>query len=158
MFWRTLRALRHYPRRLGLTGLVLTLLAAATGWWAPLQHHLTVAAAVVVGGTFAWWVVYRLVVPVTTSTWVARRDDDAEHAGGVASRLDIGELASAGAMRRRACTLRPSLGSLSWWSRRRFPVTGYAVQVLTAGWVRSTSVVWSPCEAVTLRLGGPRIG
>jgi type IV secretion system protein VirD4 len=158
MFWRILRALRHYPQRLGLTGLGLTLLAAATGWYAPLQHYLTIAAALVVGGTFAWWVVYRLVVPVTTGTWVQRRDDEAEHAGGVASRLDIGEHASAGAMRRRACTLRPSMASMSWLARRRVPVTGYAVQLLTAGWMRATSAVWSPCEAVTLRLGGPRMG
>ncbi len=158
MFWRFLRALRHYPWRWGLASLVLTLIALLTWWWHPLQLAATVAALVLGTGTTGFWFVHRLVVPVTTDTWVKRRDDESEHAGGVASRLDVGEHASAAAMRKRARVLRPSLRDTSRWRVRLTPVTSYAVPLVKAGWLRMTSTVWSSCEDVTMRIGGPRSG
>ena len=165
MLWRILREARHYPWRTGLVALALAALAWLTGLaldrftWLHSVHHAALLGAITVGGgSFGWWVIYRLVMPMATGKWVARRDDEANNAGGVASRLDIGELASAGAMRKRATVLRPSLRGVSWWRRRRTPVTAYAVKLVRSGWFSPTACVWSACEEVTLRIGGPRTG
>lgn len=158
MLWRFLRALRHYPRRWGAAALILAALALLTWWYDPAQRAFTGAAILTGGTSFTWWFVYWLVLPVTTGTWVRRRDDASEHAGGVASRLDVGELASAGAMRRRARVLRPSLRRASWWRVRLTSVRTYAVPLVRSGWFRPTSTVWSSCEDVTMRIGGPRTG
>ncbi|SFW50440.1 type IV secretory system conjugative DNA transfer family protein [Amycolatopsis australiensis] len=74
--------------------------------------------------------------------------------GGVASRFQIWRKASKWAMRRKAKVLKPSLRKLSWWARRRVPVTEYAVRLARVGW----QWIWSPVEDVTLTLGGPRSG
>jgi len=74
--------------------------------------------------------------------------------GGVASRFQIWRKASAGAMRRKATTLKPSLNKASRWARRRTPVTAYAARLARVGW----QWIWSPVEDVTLTLGGPRSG
>ncbi|HEY3479864.1 MAG TPA: type IV secretory system conjugative DNA transfer family protein [Streptomyces sp.] len=74
--------------------------------------------------------------------------------GGVASRWQIWRKASAGAMRRKAVTLKPSLKPRSRWARRRVPVTEFAVRLARVGF----QWIWSPVEDVTLTLGGPRSG
>lgn len=158
MLWRVFRQVRHFPRRTARVALVLSLLAAVTWWADPLHLYTLAAAAVVWAGALTWWVAYRLLVPLTPGAWVSRRDEEADYAGGVATRLDIGEHASAGAMRKRATTLRPSLRSRSRFGRRRTPVTAYAVELLRSGWYGPTSRVYSSCEEVTLRVGGPRSG
>ena len=71
-------------------------------------------------------------------------------------RVDIAQLAGKRAMRKRAKTLRPSLARASRRDRRR--VTGYAVKLLRTGWGPFGNAVWSTCEDVTLRIGGPRSG
>lgn len=74
--------------------------------------------------------------------------------GGVASRWDHWRVASKHAMRRQATVLRPSFAQLSWWQRYRTPVTAYATQLAKV----ARRGFWSSCEAVTLRVGGPRTG
>ncbi|TDD64791.1 type IV secretory system conjugative DNA transfer family protein [Jiangella aurantiaca] len=86
----------------------------------------------------------------TINRWSAK----SRRQGGVASTWDLISHTSSWAMRRRAAVLRPSLGQLSWWRRWRTPVTAYATPLAKVG--RLT--VWSPCEDVTLRVGGPRTG
>ncbi|TNC20893.1 type IV secretory system conjugative DNA transfer family protein [Amycolatopsis alkalitolerans] len=78
----------------------------------------------------------------------ARRND------GVASRWQIFRVASKSAMRRKAKTVKPSLRNVSWWQRRRTPVTEYATRLALVG----GQGIWSPVEDVTLRVGGPRTG
>jgi len=72
---------------------------------------------------------------------------------GVASRWAILRTASGWAMRRKATVLRPSLRELGW---RRWFVSAreVATPLARVGLLR----VWSPCEDVTLRVGGPRTG
>lgn len=78
----------------------------------------------------------------------SRRND------GVASAWAVFRVASAFAVRRRACTLRPSYAGipcfLRWWA----PTTEFATALCRVGFLR----VWSPVEDVTLRIGGPRTG
>jgi type IV secretory pathway TraG/TraD family ATPase VirD4 len=72
----------------------------------------------------------------------------------VASARDHLKVSSSWAMRRNATVLRPSLGDLGRWERFRMPVTAYATPLARVGW----HTVWSPCEDVTMRVGGPRVG
>ncbi|QFU90957.1 type IV secretory system conjugative DNA transfer family protein [Amycolatopsis sp. YIM 10] len=85
---------------------------------------------------------------------IGRWSRRARRNGGVASRWQIWRVASKRAMRRKAKVLKPSLRRLMWWSRRRVPVTEYATAIAKVGHQR----IWSPCEDVTLRFGGPRSG
>jgi type IV secretion system protein VirD4 len=160
MLFRVLRALRHYPVLFAGIGVA----AAALGWLAGHMPALTVVAqaAEATGGGFVTlltvvWIVRWLAPAVSTGRWVGRRDDESEHAGGVATWLDVGERAGASAMRRRTATLRPSLAGLGRWSRRHVP-TAYAVPLLRTGWIPVGNRVWSSCEDVTVRFGGPRTG
>jgi type IV secretory pathway TraG/TraD family ATPase VirD4 len=73
---------------------------------------------------------------------------------GVASRWDIYRTSSAGAMRRKAAVLRPSLQGLPWWRRRAVPVISYATPLCKVG--RQT--VWTSGEESTLRIGIPGTG
>jgi len=73
---------------------------------------------------------------------------------GMASTWQILRTASWLAMRRKAKVLRPSLRRLPWWRRMFVPTRAYATPVARVGWLR----IWTPCEDVTLRMGGPRCG
>ena len=174
MLWRAARNLHHYP----WPTIVLAVILAAAGYTVAhtpavlldlagrtaaeattLAHRLVVLGIVIAATGAAWWVLYWLYLPTTTMAWVDRRDEEADHARGVASRLDIAQYASKAAMRKKATLLRPSLYEVSWWRRRfRVPVTEYAVKLVTAGAIGTTSEVWSSAEDVTARLGGPRSG
>lgn len=159
MVWRFARQVRFFPWKPAAVGVGLGLVGVVLARWGTGQRLVLVVGGLLVVGSTAWWVVSRLVVPVTTGVWVARRDEASEHAGGVASRLDIAQFASASAMRRTAGTVRPSLAGLGWWARHRVRTTGYAVRLVGGlGWVPAWSSVWSSCEDVTLRIGGPRMG
>jgi hypothetical protein len=68
---------------------------------------------------------------------------------GLASWWSIWRVASCWAMRRQAKVLRPSLAR-RWWIR----AIEVAQPIAQVGWLR----IWSPCEDVTLRVGGPRTG
>jgi type IV secretion system protein VirD4 len=159
MFWRILRTLRHYPLKPAAVALVAGFLAWAASHADPLHRLatiLTVAAVTGLAVVTGWWVARWLAPAISTGAWVARRDDESHHAGGVATWLDIGERASSSAMRAKARFLRPSLAGGPWWARRQ--LTGYAVLLLKAGWLPLGSTVWSSCEDVTVRIGGPRSG
>ncbi len=54
--------------------------------------------------------------------------------------------------------LRPSLRRRPYLLRRFTPVTAYATRLVTAGPIPVGNTIWSACEEVTLRLGGPRSG
>lgn len=117
--------------------------------------ELVGTAALVTGPAIAavgilLWIRSRRGTSATIGRWSrrSRRHD------GVASMWDHMRVSSKGAMRRRSVVLRPSLGALSRWQRFRLPVTEYATPLARAGW----HTVYSPCEDVTLRVGGPRTG
>ena len=161
MPFRVLRALRHLPIRPLSAVLILLALAWLTGHvdrLATLTDRARLAGALLAAGAMALWAARWLAPAVSTGHWVGRRDDAAVHAGGVATWTDIGERASASAMRARAATMRPSLAGRGRWARRRMPVTHYAVPLVRAGWLPAAVTVWSACEEVTLRIGGPRTG
>lgn len=158
MFFRVAREVRHFPARPAKYAAILAAAAVLSWWWPAAHRLLTVTAVAVWVVLVGWWAARRLLTPLTTRSWVDRRDEESAHAGGVASRLDVGEHASAGAMRRQATTLRPSLRKVGPWARRRVPVTSYAVLLVKAGWLSATSRVYSSCEEMTLRIGGPRSG
>src|SRR5207244_5203168 len=118
--------------------------AAASG------SALIVAGLILVGCATAWWWPAKRGTSATIGHWSqrSRRHD------GVASTWDHLRVSSAWAMRRKATVLRPSLAELRRLQRLRVPVTEYATPLARVGWHR----VWSPCEDVTLRVGGPRTG
>ncbi|WP_088312880.1 type IV secretory system conjugative DNA transfer family protein [Kineosporia sp. R_H_3] len=161
MIFRVLRALRHLPYRPLTAAAVLVALAWLAGHaerLATLTTQARLAAVVLTVVLLGHWTLTWLAPALSTGRWVDRRDDASIHAGGVATWTDIGEKASRSAMRRRAVTLRPSLAAASRRRRRRTPVTEYAVPLLRTGWLPVGSTVWSSCEEVTLRIGGPRSG
>ncbi|MGF1654290.1 MAG: hypothetical protein ACFCUP_13350, partial [Actinomycetales bacterium] len=140
-------------------------LAGVLGWLASyasvlesVSAVLTLAALGLVGGGVGWWWIAWVAPVEGTGDWVTRRDHHSERAGGVATWLDVVEHAGRGAMRVRAGVLRPSLARVGVWSRWRVPTTGFAVPLVKAGWAPVGSVVWSSCEEVTFRFGGPRSG
>jgi type IV secretion system protein VirD4 len=161
MLFRIARAARHLPVRPITAALLLLGFAWATGHATRFAHlsTLSLTAAGVLSATVAitWWIRY-LAPAISTGAWVGRRDEASQHAGGVATWMDVGEYAGTTAMRRRAPQLRPSLARKGWLGRRLTPVTAYAAPLVRTSWVPVGNTVWSACEEVTLRLGGPRTG
>ena len=158
---RVLRVVRRFPFRFVGVGVLLGLLAWVTShasFFDPVTLVLRVASWSLIFGGAGWWVVRWLTPALSTKQWVNRRDDASHHAGGVATWLDIAERAGPSAMRVRARVLRPSLQLLPPWRRWAVPTRSYAVPLVKAGWVPLGSTVWSSCEEVTLRFGGPRSG
>ena len=82
--------------------------------------------------------------------WSAR----SRRRAGVASTLDVARHAGTVATRHRACTVRPSLASLSRRERLGVPTSAVGVELCRVGVQR----VWSSVEDVTLVFGGPRTG
>ncbi len=85
---------------------------------------------------------------------VARWSHKSRKHSGVAGAWVIWRTCSAFAMRRKAKILRPSFRELSFWQRLRLSPLNYATPLATVGRFR----VWSACEDVSLRIGGPRSG
>jgi type IV secretion system protein VirD4 len=161
MLFRLARAVRHLPVRALSAVVVLLAFGWATSLWARFEHlsHLSrTAAALLAGGVLMVWWMRNLAPVVSTGAWVARRDRASQHAGGVATWMDVGELAGTTAMRRRATVLRPSLRRRPYLLRRFTPVTAYATRMVITGPIPVGNTIWSACEEVTLRLGGPRSG
>ncbi|MBI4936316.1 MAG: type IV secretory system conjugative DNA transfer family protein [Actinobacteria bacterium] len=161
MPFRILRAIRHLPYRPLTAAGVLLALAWLTGHverFATLTSRAQTAGVLFATTLLAFWSLKWLAPALSTGRWVDRRDDASLHAGGVATWTDIGEKASRTAIRGRVLQLRPSLAATSAWRRRRTPVTEYAVPLVRTGWLPVGSTVWSSCEEVTLRIGGPRSG
>lgn len=161
MLFRILRAVRHLPYRPFAAAAVLLALAWLAGHverFGPLAAQSRNAGVLLTVVLLGYWVVTWLAPALSTGRWVHRRDDASVHAGGVATWTDIGEKASGAAMRSRAVTLRPTLAAATTRARRRLPVTEYAVPLVRTGWLPVGNTVWSSCEEVTLRIGGPRSG
>lgn len=161
MLFRIARALRHLPSQpLAAAGVLLVLwwVCSFMGHFAHLGRlSLVAAGGLLTAAVLVWWT--RWLAPVTsTGHWVGRRDETTQHAGGVATWMDIGENAGVWAMRERAKQLRPSLGGMSRLGRWALPVTAYAVLLVRTGWFPIGGQVWSACEETTIRFGGPRSG
>ena len=156
-----LRAVRHLPYRPLTSAGVLFAFAWLTGHverLATLTSRSTLAGWLLAGAVLGYWFLKWLAPALSTGRWVDRRDDASRHAGGVATWTDVGEKASRSAVRSKALQLRPSLAATSAWRRRRTPVTDYAVPLVKTGWLPVGNTVWSTCEEVTVRIGGPRSG
>jgi type IV secretion system protein VirD4 len=137
----------------------VALVGIACGWVAvhfPSQRAVDLGRiAIVIGVLSLVLAVFRYVGKRReTRNTIDRWGRTSKKHGGVASRWDHLRVSSAWAMRRRAAVLKPSLAELPWWRRWSAPVTGYATPIAIVG----RRPVWSPCEDVTLRVGGPRTG
>ncbi len=141
-----------YWRQLAVLGVVGVLLLAMPVPW---QVRLVGGIWVVVAGLAGLMWVARQRTGQSSSAVIAAWSKKNRKHGGVASRRDHWKVSSKHAMRAKATVLRPSLAQLSWWQRRfRTPVTEYATELARVG----RRGVWSRCEDVTLRVGGPRVG
>ncbi|GLZ49234.1 hypothetical protein Acsp06_54190 [Actinomycetospora sp. NBRC 106375] len=134
-------AVRHAVCCGALAGLPATTLLKALSW--PALLAIAVVLAVVV-----WhrWSRSR----ATITRWSAR----SRRRAGVASTLDVARQAGTVATRRRAATVRPSLGSLTRRDGWATPTSAVGVELCRVGAQR----VWSSIEDVTLVFGGPRTG
>ncbi len=147
------------PSGIGLAIVTLGLGCHALGWD-------KAAAYLIVGGLLpttactAWWWFRNVARPQSTAALINRRAALDQRSGGVASWLDILEHASAGALRRKAGILRPSLAEGPWWRRRfrRVSPRELGVEIVRVGWGLPGQRVFSSCEDATLRIGGPRTG
>ncbi|MDD7966127.1 type IV secretory system conjugative DNA transfer family protein [Actinomycetospora lemnae] len=124
-----------------LACLPATTLIQALSWPA-----LLVASAVLALVAWHRWSRSRSIV----SRWSAR----SRRRAGVASSLDVARHAGTVATRRRAGTVRPSLGSLTRREGWATPTSAVGVELCRVGLQR----VWSSVEDVTLVFGGPRTG
>ncbi|MGI8797832.1 MAG: type IV secretory system conjugative DNA transfer family protein [Pseudonocardia sp.] len=139
--------------RLGFGLLLLGWLMSRLPERSPVQSYWPVVSVLGVAllvGAFMVWRGGRAGSSGLVNRWArrSRRND------GVASRLAILRVASGWAMKRKAAVLRPSLRQLSLWRRLRLSAREVATPLARVGLLR----VWSPCEDVTLRVGGPRTG
>jgi len=103
-----------------------------------------------VAATFAVWRHRRGGSQGLVNRWSrrSRRND------GMATAWTIWRVAGRHAMRRKATVLRPSLRELGPLQRRLVSTRNYATPLARVG----RQWVWSPCEDVTIRIGGPRTG
>ena len=155
-----IRMAHRWPWRAGAVGMGLILIGVAIGWlgWPGVGMKPAGAGALIVLTVTAWWWARNVARPHSTKTLIRRRAELDQRCGGVATGLDVAELASAKALRLRAKVLRPSTRRLSWWARRRLKATALGVQVARLGWGLWWQQVWSSCEDATMRIGGPRTG
>ncbi|GAA4895687.1 type IV secretory system conjugative DNA transfer family protein [Actinomycetospora straminea] len=133
-------------RRSALVCASVALLPAITLVQALSWPVLLVAAAVLALVGWHRWSRSRSIV----SRWSAR----SRRRAGVASSLDVARHAGTLATRRRAGTVRPSLGSLTRREGWATPTSSVGVELCRVGLQR----VWSSVEDVTLVFGGPRTG
>jgi type IV secretion system protein VirD4 len=154
------RMAHRYPWRPATVAagvLILAALFRRAGWDAPF-HYLAAPMTVVLVGCTLWWALRHVARPHSTKALIRRRAELDQRAGGVATRLDIAEHASAKALKLRAHILRPSLAGLSRWERWRLDARLLGVEIARLGWGWWGERIYSSCEDATLRIGGPRTG
>ncbi len=140
-----------------LAGSLLGVALSAAGWDTA-QTVITPATATTFVLVTVWWWARHVALPQSTQVLIRRREELDQRHGGVATRLDIAEVASAKALRLKARILRPSLAQGSWWARHRIRPTQLGVLVTRIGWGLWGQRVWTSSEDATGRIGGPRTG
>ena len=98
-----------HPALIGIGVLTLALVIRRAGWGWPF-HILGLPCCLFVYGCGGWWWLRHVARPHSTEALIARRADLDQRSGGVATRLDIAEHASAKTLRLKACVLRPPCG------------------------------------------------
>jgi type IV secretion system protein VirD4 len=143
----------------------VALAVALVGWAIAALGGTNVGAKTVGAGLLAfvavtgWWWLRHVNRPHTTKALIKRRAELDQRSGGVATLLDIAEIASPKALRLQGLWLRPSTWPrLSRWARRRLAATELGVRVAVLGWGLWGQTVWASIEDTTLRIGGPRQG
>jgi type IV secretion system protein VirD4 len=151
-----LRARHSYPTRPAMyAGAALGVgLAADVIGGTPIGGPLTALALTAEVGINGLWWLRDVVRPQGTRGEMVRASAQAQRAGGVAAWYDVQEHASPAALRRRRRELRPSLAEV----RRPHP-EALGVCLATTGTGRLPGQrVYSTCQDVSLRIGGPRKG
>ena len=149
-----LAAAPNYPRRPGVITAGWTvggLGLSAVGF--PFAGEIEAIGGAAWAGVTGWWWMREVVRPHGTRGQITRAANHGQRAGGVASWRDVQELASPGALRLRTNVLRPSLDG----QRVRPTELGVCLATVGWGWLPGQQV-WSSCEDVTIRIGGPRTG
>jgi len=142
--WRR-RTLRTVVVAVSVAVLAVFILAAPTA-----AAAAAVPVALLVAALLTVWLLRRTRTSALVGRWGAR----SRRTSGVATTVDIARTASWVAMRRKATTVRPSLGDRSRRDRWRIRSVEHAVPLCRVGLLR----VWSSVEDVTLIFGGPRTG
>lgn len=153
-FFAALRAAHAYPWQVAAAAALFAgagWLCSRFGWDGP-ALTLACAALVLVLVSNLWWWARHVMTPGSTKRQLARAAAWAQRSGGVASRVDIAEHASAKTLRELAPVLRPSLAET-----RRIPSRELGVELvrLGAGWWWGERVYMSS-EDSSLRIGSTR--
>ncbi|MDQ1246870.1 MAG: TraM recognition protein [Actinomycetota bacterium] len=154
------RMAHRYPWKPGAAGIAGMGAGAgldALGWPDPSVVLMPGGLTLTAGCTAYWWIRY-VGRPHSTRAAISRRAELDQRCGGVATPLDVAELAGPSALRRQAHVLRPSMAGLSRWQRRHVDPRQLGVEVARLGWGLPGQSVWSSCEDATLRIAPPRQG
>jgi hypothetical protein len=153
----------RYPWRPAAAGAVSVLAGWGIAWlgWPATGGKTIAVGALFLAVVTGWWWVRQVARPRTTKRLIERRGELDQRSGGVATMLDIAEVASPKALRLQARVLRPAVtAGMSWWRLRRMNPRELGVLVAALGWGlwRWGQQVWCSIEDATLRIGGPRMG
>lgn len=158
-----LREAHFYPRKVAAVaaGLLLVgLLLYRLGWPGGRLFLLSTLLVLLVGTS--WWAYDRLLRRLSTAEIRDRKDERIRRANGSATWVDILEVASSSAMRRKAAVVRPSLRRLTARQMAKLPTTSYATYLGSVGlglrFYGGSIGVWASVEDCTLRIGGTRSG
>jgi type IV secretion system protein VirD4 len=151
----------RYPWRPAAVGVALVLIGwaiGAMGWPATAGKVAGVGALIWLAAT-GWWWGRHVARPHSTKALITRRSELDQRSGGVATLLDVAEIASPKALRLQARVLRPATtAGMSWWRRWRMSPHQLGVLVAKLGWGLWGQQIWASIEDTTLRVGGPRMG
>jgi type IV secretion system protein VirD4 len=159
--FQAVRMRYRYPWRPALIGLAIALIgwAIASLGWPATGFKVGAGGGLLVLAVTGWWWARHVARPHTTKALIGRRSELDQRSGGVATLLDIAEVASPKALRLQARVLRPSTtAGMSWWRQWRIAPTELGVLVAKLGWGLWGQQVWASAEDATCRVGGPRMG
>lgn len=158
MIFAGIHARRHFPAKAVGFGLLAwlvvgPLIALLTG---PVGLAVTLTGLGAMLGSTGYWLLVHVVRAQGTRSHMDRSSEHTQYAGGVASLTHVQEIASPKALQLKADVLRPSLHGVD---PRYIDPTELGVCVVTTGrGIFPGQQVWTTCEMVTLRIGGPRMG